>query len=62
MLAQSPDGHLVGAGQGENAHRQALGHHGEAQPGRDLNTRAAPQLWFEFNSGPYLVSVVWTGD
>ena len=44
MLAQSPDGHLVGAGQGEDAHRQALGHHGEAQPGRDLNTREARQL------------------
>ena len=36
VLAEGPDCHLVEAGQGEESGGEALGHHGEADPGPDL--------------------------
>ena len=36
VLAEGPDGHLVGAGQGEEEGGQALRHDGEGDPGSDL--------------------------
>ena len=36
LLPEGPQGHLVGAGQGEEERRQTLRHDGEGDPGADL--------------------------
>lgn len=36
MLAQSPDGHLIESGDGEEPRDRRVGHDREAKPGQDL--------------------------